>query len=136
MPSAPAFGQADLTNCERELLHLAGSVQPHGVLLELSATELVVLQVSGNAASLLGIEPDALLQQTLAVLGGDVAGRVAEWQRNSDLREPVVLNAGSDRLSDPSIAPCTASPMAVWCWSSNLQRARLQARSCMTCHPM
>lgn len=91
MPEAPAFGQADLTNCERELIHLAGSVQPHGVLLELSATELVVLQVSGNAASLLGIEPDALLQQTLAVLGGDVAGRVAEWQRNSDLREPVVL---------------------------------------------
>ena len=26
---SPAFGQADLTNCERELIHLAGSVQPH-----------------------------------------------------------------------------------------------------------
>ncbi len=23
---SPAFGQADLTNCERELIHLAGSV--------------------------------------------------------------------------------------------------------------
>ena len=37
MKNSPAFGQADLTNCERELIHLAGSVQPHGVLLVLDA---------------------------------------------------------------------------------------------------
>ena len=30
MKSHPAFGEADLSNCERELIHLAGSVQPHG----------------------------------------------------------------------------------------------------------
>ena len=28
----PAFGQADLSNCEREQIHLAGSIQPHGAL--------------------------------------------------------------------------------------------------------
>ena len=39
---SPAFGQADLTNCERELIHLAGSVQPHGALL--------VLQEPGRSA--------------------------------------------------------------------------------------
>ena len=28
----PAFGTADLTNCDRELIQLPGSVQPHGRL--------------------------------------------------------------------------------------------------------
>jgi light-regulated signal transduction histidine kinase (bacteriophytochrome) len=42
---SPAFGQADLSNCERELIHLAGSVQPHGALLLLDGTDaLTVLQ--------------------------------------------------------------------------------------------
>ena len=47
---SPAFGQATLSNCERELIHLAGSVQPHGVLLLLQAdASLAVLQASANA---------------------------------------------------------------------------------------
>jgi light-regulated signal transduction histidine kinase (bacteriophytochrome) len=91
MHTAPAFGQADLTNCERELIHLAGSVQPHGALLVLAAADLRVLQLSGNVARLLGVEPDALLQRPLAVLGGDVAERVAQLQRGADLREAVAL---------------------------------------------
>ena len=37
MPSiplaTPPFGEATLANCEREQIHLAGSIQPHGVLL-------------------------------------------------------------------------------------------------------
>ena len=37
MNEQPAFGEADLSNCERELIHLAGSVQPHGALLVLRA---------------------------------------------------------------------------------------------------
>ena len=37
---SPAFGQANLTNCERELIHFAGSVQPHGLLFTLSVPEL------------------------------------------------------------------------------------------------
>jgi chemotaxis family two-component system sensor kinase Cph1 len=33
VPERPAFGQADLSNCEREPIHLAGSIQPNGALL-------------------------------------------------------------------------------------------------------
>jgi len=91
MQAAPAFGQADLSNCERELIHLAGLVQPHGALLVLAAGDLCVLQLSGNVARLLGVEPDALLQRPLAVLGGDVAERVIQLQRGADLREAVAL---------------------------------------------
>ena len=53
-PSAtPAFGQADLSNCEREQIHLAGSIQPHGVLLVVREPDNVVVQASANAAEFL-----------------------------------------------------------------------------------
>ena len=74
---SPAFGQADLTNCERELIHLAGSVQPHGVLLLLREPDLAVLQASVNCDVLLGCEASALLGRPLAVLGGDLARQVS-----------------------------------------------------------
>ena len=45
----PAFGQADLSNCEREQIHLAGSIQPHGALLFVREPEHVVIQASTNA---------------------------------------------------------------------------------------
>ncbi len=71
----PPFGQADLSNCERELIHLAGSVQPHGVLLVLDA-DGVVLQASTNVAAVLGAAHEQLLGQPLQRLGGDIAERV------------------------------------------------------------
>jgi light-regulated signal transduction histidine kinase (bacteriophytochrome) len=73
----PAFGQADLTNCEREPIHLAGSVQPHGALLLMAEGSLQVLQASANTGALLGLAASDLLGQPISVLGGDVASRVA-----------------------------------------------------------
>lgn len=93
MQAAPAFGQADLTNCERELIHLAGSVQPHGALLVLRETDLLVQQCSANVDRLLGVPAESLLQRPLAALGGDVAERVAALVRGgqADLSEALAL---------------------------------------------
>jgi light-regulated signal transduction histidine kinase (bacteriophytochrome) len=49
--STPAFGKADLSNCEREQIHLAGSIQPHGALLLLREPDALVVQASENAAA-------------------------------------------------------------------------------------
>jgi chemotaxis family two-component system sensor kinase Cph1 len=68
----PAFGQADLTNCERELIHLAGSIQPHGVFLAVEAGTLQILQTSANAPALLAHDTQALLGRPVALLGGDI----------------------------------------------------------------
>jgi len=87
---SPAFGQADLSNCERELIHLAGSVQPHGALLVLLEDELTVLQASDNTGALLGCPPLALLGRPLAELGGDLATQVQALSRAA-LAEPVAL---------------------------------------------
>ncbi len=89
---SPAFGQADLTNCERELIHLAGSVQPHGALLVLREGDHVVLQASANVAGVFGREPRVLLGQALSLLGGELAARV-DTLAGGPLAEPEPLQA-------------------------------------------
>jgi light-regulated signal transduction histidine kinase (bacteriophytochrome) len=64
---APVFGQADLTNCDREPIHLAGAVQPHGALLVLD-DEGRVRQASLSAGSILGVPVEHLLEQTVATV--------------------------------------------------------------------
>ena len=92
MLGSPAFGQADLTNCERELIHLAGSVQPHGVLLVLREPDFAVIQVSTNCEHLLGRSALQLLQRPLADLGGDLTAAV-EGVAAEPLVEPSRLRA-------------------------------------------
>ena len=72
---APAFGQADLTNCEREQIHFAGSIQPHGALLVVREDDLVVVQASANAAEFLGLDAPAL-DQRLCDITGDLCDRM------------------------------------------------------------
>lgn len=52
---SPAFGQATLANCEREQIHLAGSIQPHGALLVVREPDNVVIQASTNAGAILRV---------------------------------------------------------------------------------
>lgn len=72
----PAFGEADLTNCEREQIHLAASIQPHGALLVLREPDLTVVQASANAAAFLGLPPGRLDGRALAEVAGDLAARI------------------------------------------------------------
>ncbi|WP_428541850.1 GAF domain-containing protein [Rhodopila sp.] len=73
--ATPAFGQADLLNCEREQIHLAGSVQPHGALLLIRETDNVIIQVSDNAAAFLGLDSDPI-GKSLDQIRGDLAERL------------------------------------------------------------
>jgi two-component system, chemotaxis family, sensor kinase Cph1 len=74
----PAFGQADLSNCEREPIHLAGSVMPHGALLLLEEPGLLVRQASANSEAVLGLAPAQLLGQPLQRLGTALLLQVQE----------------------------------------------------------
>jgi two-component system, chemotaxis family, sensor kinase Cph1 len=71
----PAFGQADLSNCEREQIHLAGSVQPHGALLVVREPEHVIIQASANARTFLNLDHD-VLGRRLDQLAGDLLERM------------------------------------------------------------
>ncbi|MFO1323583.1 MAG: GAF domain-containing protein [Burkholderiales bacterium] len=76
---SPAFGEADLSNCDRELIQHPGSIQPHGALLVLEAASPQILQASENAKSMLGYDAHELLGRSIEVLGGDLPAQV--WTR-------------------------------------------------------
>ncbi|MGY1638219.1 SpoIIE family protein phosphatase [Geodermatophilus sp. SYSU D00742] len=85
----PPGTPVDLTNCEREPIHVPGSIQPRGVLLAVTEPDLVVAQVSENLADLVGVEPgDALGRRLPDVLGVVAAEAVARSASAfGDLRE-------------------------------------------------
>lgn len=72
--ATPAFGKADLSNCEREEIHLAGSIQPHGALLVVSEPDHRVIQCSANAAAFLNLKQ--VLDMPLSDLAGDLLIRI------------------------------------------------------------
>ena len=73
-PISPAFGTANLSNCEREQIHLAGSIQPHGALLVVREFDQVIVQASDVAAA---ISNSTMILQGARVrsLGGNL------WER-------------------------------------------------------
>jgi len=71
----PAFGEANLLNCEREQIHLAGSIQPHGALLLVRDRDDIVVQASSNAAAFLDLD-GGLIGESLNDIPGDLAERL------------------------------------------------------------
>ncbi len=58
------YPQVDLTNCDREPIHILGSIQPIGFLIALSQ-DWTIARVSANIADFLGEEADDLLGRPL-----------------------------------------------------------------------
>ncbi|TWT78038.1 Phytochrome-like protein cph1 [Posidoniimonas polymericola] len=59
MTSPPSDHAVDLTNCDREPIHIPGAIQPHGCLLAFSTTNLRLTRWSANAAKWIDEPPRA-----------------------------------------------------------------------------
>lgn len=93
MTENPPFGQADLTNCERELIHLPGSIQPHGILFVLAEPNLVVLSCSANTEAVIGFAPEQLLGQQLNHLSEALHKRIVALTHSESLIESAPVRA-------------------------------------------
>jgi two-component system, chemotaxis family, sensor kinase Cph1 len=69
----PPDARIDLTNCDREPIHIPGAVQPYGALLALREPEMTVVQASASTREHLGVAPAQLLGRPLALVVGDAA---------------------------------------------------------------
>ena len=58
----------DLTNCDREPIHIPGLIQPHGVLIVLQEPDLTITQLSANTQAVLNRSPEELLGKPLSSL--------------------------------------------------------------------
>jgi PAS domain S-box-containing protein len=97
--ATPAFGEADLSNCEREEIHLAGSIQPHGALLVVSEADYRVIQCSVNSNEFLNL--DAVLGQSLSDLDGDLLVRILPHLDAISQGTPIAVRC---RIGNPAAA--------------------------------
>ncbi|RBY95031.1 histidine kinase [Blastococcus sp. TBT05-19] len=95
----------DLSNCEREPIHIPGSIQPRGVLIVVRDPDWIVQQASENLAGLTGVAwQDAIGRPLADVLGVAAAGAVVRLASAfGDLRErnPVEITLDVDGAPVP-----------------------------------
>ena len=84
--------RVDLTNCDREPIHVPGSIQPHGCLLACDTAGGTVLRHSANAEALLGIAGDPNGKLLDEVLGAEAAHAVGT-DRDRDRRARAAAHA-------------------------------------------
>ena len=88
----PAYPPADLTNCEDEPIHVPGAIQPHGLLVAVDPTTMVVAITSANVAALVGTPVDDALGRPLAdLVGPSLAELVHRRVAEGALAEPLVV---------------------------------------------
>ncbi|MDZ7735242.1 MAG: hypothetical protein U5P41_03180 [Gammaproteobacteria bacterium] len=94
--------------CEKEPIHIPGSIQPHGALLAVDPESGEVLQASLNTTQYLGYEADALSGKSVSSLIGETASRQLQAANLKpaypNLHEPVLVTVqGEDNRSRESI---------------------------------
>lgn len=66
----PGHAPPDLTNCDREQIHIPGAILPHGAMLVLDNATFEVLQIAGDTTGLLGVTHEDLLGTSIATVFG------------------------------------------------------------------
>ncbi|MBA4285338.1 MAG: PAS sensor protein [Xanthomonadaceae bacterium] len=127
--ASPPFGEATLSNCERELIHLAGSIQPHGVLLSVECRSLTIIQASANAADFVGVAARTLLGGSILDLGGTLGAQLAALDPDADLAEPLPLTCTVDSDGGAVLLDGTVHRHAGGCLLVELERRDGAARS-------
>ncbi len=109
LPSAQALvdrgpeAGLDLSSCDREPIHIPGSIQPHGFLLALDPATLTIRECSENTAGFLQAELSAIFGRTLTDTLGGANGRQleAELAPGQPLTSPRLLASLKLRATDP-----------------------------------
>ena len=88
----------NLTNCDREPIHIPNLIQPHGLLIAVAADSYEILQVSLNTESMLGIKPEDLLGKPLAELLAEQTEAIKHClDQGFDNINPVPLELSKDK---------------------------------------
>lgn len=101
----------DLTACEREPIHIPGSIQPHGILLAVRLPDRAITYASVNTAALFGLDPTAVLGrplgQVLPVLARAFEADLAETGSEGEaryLRAVTLPTAAGERAFDAALS--------------------------------
>ncbi|MGD9964905.1 MAG: GAF domain-containing protein [Hyphomonadaceae bacterium] len=100
-----AFGRATVSDCDREQIHIPGSVQPHGCLLAMVPGDLSIVHAGGDTLALLGATPEALLGKPFSARAGPAvtAAIHAAAADGPQVRRLITYDAGEGRTLDGAI---------------------------------
>ncbi|AYL97546.1 ATP-binding protein [Mucilaginibacter celer] len=95
--------QVDLTNCDREPIHIPGKIQSHGFLIAVNSKSYNISYVSKNVEAFTGLEATGLLGKNIAdfeqqlEISGDIASlqqllNLAKVTKTSDTINPLAID--------------------------------------------
>ncbi|HEX6037297.1 GAF domain-containing protein, partial [Longimicrobium sp.] len=110
VPFVSPDARIDLTNCDREPIHIPGAVQPYGALLGLRGPDLRIAQASESVRTHLGVDARQVVGQPVAaVLGDGAAAQVRDMaismQDRAFARLRIVPPDGRERGYDATLHP-------------------------------
>lgn len=103
----------DLTNCDREPIHIPGSIQPHGCMLVCDEAAVTIRRYSRNAAAFLGLAEQSLVGRKLE----DVLGATPVHELRNAL-------ARSGQPSRPGLMPKVTLPTSSQSFDISAHRFR------------
>ena len=80
IPLQPTSVGADVSECDREPIHIPGSIQPHGLLLIATQSDLRIVGGAGRLDQQFG--PDWLGQDVATLLGGGAGDALASASKS------------------------------------------------------
>lgn len=86
----------DLTNCDREPIHIPGTIQAHGAMIACDATVSTVTRYSVNAHDMLGFDPSTAIRGANVedLFGGEVTHTLRNTLANASLARRPALKFG------------------------------------------
>ncbi|GAA6621825.1 response regulator [Scytonema sp. NUACC26] len=94
----------NLTNCDREPIHIPGQIQPHGVLLALEEPHLKILQASQNTNVFFDISAESLIGQNLnSIFPEEQVNFMAEYLAEDNLAAVHLFNLKIDNNTQDSV---------------------------------
>ena len=119
-PLVPHVEAVDVASCDREPIHIPGSIQPHGFLLGFNASGSVAV-ASSNACAFLGLPQQSLFGKTLPELVGTAAGdRLSRELVAEPPAETTRLLAGINLPAKPGHADTPARRVEVVAYQSKM----------------
>ena len=95
LPARPMFVSAhtpiDLSNCDREPIHIPGAIQPHGVLLAMRETDQRIVLASANASGQLNGGQAVQGAELSAILGEPAADAIRAALNRGALRASTTI---------------------------------------------
>ena len=103
--------RVDLTNCDREPIHIPGSIQSHGCLLAADVSASIILRHSANLPAMLGVVGEINGRPLETLLGPDATHTLRNALATSnDAARPALLLGLRVRLGkERSTSPFTVS---------------------------